>query len=123
MALQNRTGCGHNKPTVGRQYQCKVFLLAELVVRSTGADCFIPVRSVDVSRCPLFIAFRSAPSKRPANHSSFNEALNLRSRGQQWPARSSLSWHGRGACASVHLPQIPELTRSKENAMTPSLLP
>ena len=55
---------------------------AELVIRSTGAglfitaarhaisvrrsarygaDCFIPVRSVDVSRSPLSIAFRSAP--------------------------------------------------------------
>ena len=55
---------------------------AELVIRSTGAglfitaaghaisvrrsvyygaDCFIPVRSVDVSRCPLSVAFRSAP--------------------------------------------------------------
>jgi hypothetical protein len=28
-----------------------------------GADCFIPVRSVDVSQYPLFIAFRSAPSE------------------------------------------------------------
>lgn len=34
-----------------------------------------------------------------------------------------LSWHGRGACTSAHLPQIPVLTRSKANAMTPSLLP
>jgi hypothetical protein len=64
--------------------------LAELVIRSTGAGlfitaaglviavrrsvyygavCFIPVRSVDVSRCPLFIAFRSAPIEMPCKSS------------------------------------------------------
>jgi hypothetical protein len=45
-----------------------------------GGNCFSPVRSVDVSRCSLFIAFRSAPIEMPANSPSFNEALNLRPR-------------------------------------------
>src|SRR5262249_21165364 len=35
----------------------------------------------------------------------------------------SPSWHGRQVGTPVHLLQIPELTRSKENAMSPSLLP
>jgi hypothetical protein len=61
--------------------------------------------------------------KRPANHPSFNEALNLRSTGQRGPAPYSPSWHGCRAGTSVHLLQIRELTRSKENAMSPSLLP
>src|SRR3954453_19974447 len=47
-----------------------------------------------------------------ANHPSFNGALNLRSRGQRGPAPYSPSWHGRRVETSVHLLQIPALSRS-----------
>jgi hypothetical protein len=67
-----------------------IAFLAELVIRSTGAglfitaaghvisgrrsvyygaDCFIPGRSVDGSRCPLSIAFRSTPVEAPCKSS------------------------------------------------------
>jgi hypothetical protein len=34
-----------------------------------GADCDIPVRSVDLSRCPLFVAFQSASIETPCKTS------------------------------------------------------
>jgi hypothetical protein len=51
-----------------------------------GADCFIPVRSVDVSERALcwLLPFDSRQLKRPANHPSFNEVFNLRSKGRRW---------------------------------------
>jgi hypothetical protein len=65
-----------------------LFIIASGIVISVrpsvyhGADCFIPVRAVDVSRASALYC-RSIPNqlKHPANRPSFNEAISLRSRG------------------------------------------